>query len=68
MTHITAQTLEKHILYPLLLSSTVAVKHLLTFIHSTGRFKEYVQSDDRPMTNAHCDAELIAKARAISLL
>jgi ribonuclease HI len=26
---------------PFLLSSPVAVKHLLTFIHSTGRFKEY---------------------------
>ena len=53
---------------PFLLSSPVAVKHLLTFIHSTGRFKEYVQSDDRPMTNARRNAELIAKAKAIGLL
>jgi hypothetical protein len=51
-----------------LLSSPIAVKHLLTFIHSTGCFKEYVQLEDRPMTNVHCNAELIAKARAIGLL
>jgi hypothetical protein len=51
-----------------LLSSPVAVKHLLTFIQSTGRFKEYVQSDDRPMMNVRRDAELIAKAQAIGLL
>jgi hypothetical protein len=53
---------------PFLLSSPVAVKHLLTFIHSTGHFKDYVQSEDRPMTNAHCNAKLIAKARALGLL
>jgi hypothetical protein len=53
---------------PFLLSSPIAVKHLLTFIHSTGCFKEYVQLDDRPMTNTHRDTELITKARAIGLL
>jgi hypothetical protein len=53
---------------PFLLSSPVAVKHLLTFIHSTGRFKDYAQSEDRPMTNARHNAEIIAKARAIGLL
>jgi ribonuclease HI len=53
---------------PFLLSSPDAVKHLLTFIHSTGRFKDYSQSEDRPMTNARRNAELIAKARELGLL
>jgi len=53
---------------PFLLSSPVTVKHLLTFIHSTGRFKEYAQSEDRPMTNARHNAKLIVKARALGLL
>ena len=34
----------------------------------SGCFKEYVQSEDRPMMNAQCNAELITKARAIGLL
>jgi ribonuclease HI len=53
---------------PFLLSSPAAVKHLLTFIHSTGRFKDYTLPDDRPMTNARRNAELIAGAKELGLL
>jgi ribonuclease HI len=53
---------------PFLLSNPAAVKHTLTFIRSTGRFNEYVEAEDRPMTNARRNAELIAKAKAIGLL
>jgi hypothetical protein len=51
-----------------LVKQAVTNKILLTFIHSTGRFKEYAQSEDRPMTNARRNTELIAKARALGLL
>jgi hypothetical protein len=53
---------------PFLLSSPDAVKHLLTFIHSTGRLKEYALPDDRPMTNALRTAEIIAGAKELGLI
>jgi hypothetical protein len=48
----------------------MAVKHVLTFIRSTGRFKSYKgpKEEDRLMTNARCNAELIARAKALGLV
>ena len=51
-----------------LLSNPAATKHLLTYICATGRFREHFGTDDKPMTNARRDAELIANARALGLL
>jgi hypothetical protein len=48
-----------------LLSNPTALKPLLTFIHSTGRFKDHFGSDDKLMTNARRKAELLAGARAL---
>ena len=53
---------------PYLLSTPAATKHLLTFIHSTGRFTDYALPDDRPMTNARRKAELIARAKELGLI
>jgi ribonuclease HI len=55
---------------PFLLSNPVAVKHALTFIRSTGRFREYEEAGEENiiMMNARRSAELIARARALGLL
>jgi len=51
-----------------LLSKPAAIKHLLTFLQSTGRFKEHFGSNDKPFTNARRKAELIAGARELGLI
>ena len=43
-----------------LLSSPVAVKPLLKYIHATGRFKSYFADPDKHLTNAQEDANLRA--------
>jgi hypothetical protein len=69
--HILQQKLRRNATsIPFLLSSPVAVKHVLTFIRSTGRFKSYEEpkEEDQLMTNARRNAELIARAKALGLL
>jgi hypothetical protein len=69
--HILQQKLRRNATsIPFLLSNPVAVKHVLTFIRSTGRFKSYKEpkEEDRLMTNARRRAKLIAKAKALGLL
>jgi ribonuclease HI len=69
--HILQQKLRRNATsIPFLLSNPVAVKHVLTFIRSTGRFKSYEEpkEEDRLMTNARRRAELIAGAKALGLL
>src|SRR6202040_3002745 len=50
---------------PFLLGNPAAVKHMLAFARSTGRFKEYEEPVDKLEMNARRTAELIAGARAL---